>query len=151
MKQKWSGPDICFGYPPVFGDFIEYARAMTFDEAPYYAYWRTRFRALIPDLQENPDYDHSDRTAPFVGYAKSGSPSLQNDGGRPIISSSPDSEWSDYSDDDFFPPQSWPGASSVHEADLIGNEEYLVREVERIVDPPYMAWPYTERQEVMVV
>lgn len=124
---------------------------MTLDEAPDYAYWRKQFRALVLDLPEDPDYDHSDRTEPFVGCAKSGSPSLNHDGCRPIISSSPDSEWSDYSDDDFFPPQSWPCAISVHDDDLIGDEGILVREVERIVDPPHMAWPYTERPEVMIV
>lgn len=124
---------------------------MSFDEAPDYAYWRKQFRALVLDLPEDPDYDHWDRTAPFVGDVKSELPLLQNDSFRPIKSSSPDSEWSDYSDDDFFPPQSWPGASSVHEDDLIGDEGSLVREVERIVDPPYMAWPYTERLEVMIV
>lgn len=32
---------------------------MAFNEAPDYAYWRRQFRAVVPDLLENADYDRA--------------------------------------------------------------------------------------------
>ncbi|EIM79486.1 kinase-like protein [Stereum hirsutum FP-91666 SS1] len=35
-KQLWSGNDLGFGYPQVFGDFVDYTRALGFESEPDY-------------------------------------------------------------------------------------------------------------------
>ncbi|TRM57571.1 kinase-like domain-containing protein [Schizophyllum amplum] len=59
-KQKWFGSALCAGYPPVFGQFVDYVRALGFREAPGYNGWIRRFMAVAPQLRGHPLYDASD-------------------------------------------------------------------------------------------
>lgn len=47
-KQRWSGENLCAGYPDasVFGEFVDYARGLQFQEEPAYAVWMDRFQNL---------------------------------------------------------------------------------------------------------
>lgn len=46
-KQLWSGNDLGFGYPQVFGDFVNYTRALEFESEPDYARWKRNFKNLL--------------------------------------------------------------------------------------------------------
>ncbi|KAK7683821.1 hypothetical protein QCA50_013197 [Cerrena zonata] len=121
IKATWTGPALCGGYSPVFGEFLEYARGMQFEEAPDYKNWRARFRSLVSVEGEPLLYDSSDRNPPLVGSI-SGSD-------RPSASQPdppPDSEDEDSlpdSDDGWIPTSSWPAPERVKEEDLLGNEK----------------------------
>ncbi|KAJ7074653.1 kinase-like domain-containing protein [Mycena amicta] len=58
LKATSTGTALCGEYPPVFGEFLEYARGMSFEETPDYKKWRARFRQLrqsfFPDVQLGP-------------------------------------------------------------------------------------------------
>lgn len=50
-KQLWSGNDLGFGYPPVFGDFVNYTRGLNFEDKPDYAEWKGRFQSLLTSVE----------------------------------------------------------------------------------------------------
>ena len=67
-KLEWSGTALCDGYPPVFSEFVDYARALKYDEAPDYARWKHDLRALLPvDMPEDAVHDPEDSGGPRVG------------------------------------------------------------------------------------
>ncbi|EIM91669.1 kinase-like protein, partial [Stereum hirsutum FP-91666 SS1] len=43
LKQLWSGPDLCGSYPALFGEFLDDARNLQFQEQPNYDLWIERF------------------------------------------------------------------------------------------------------------
>ena len=43
-KRSLKGSEIAKGLPPVFGEFIDYARSLEFEEKPKYGEWRERFK-----------------------------------------------------------------------------------------------------------
>ncbi|THH17635.1 hypothetical protein EUX98_g9091 [Antrodiella citrinella] len=57
LKREWSGPSLCVDYPSVFGEFVDYTRALEFDEDPQYSSWKERFRALVPGMPSDSLYD----------------------------------------------------------------------------------------------
>lgn len=46
VKQLWSGSDLCAGYPPAFGEFLDDAQKLKFDDRPDYDLWISRFQSL---------------------------------------------------------------------------------------------------------
>ncbi|KAI4519441.1 kinase-like protein, partial [Schizophyllum commune Loenen D] len=68
MKQLWPGSALCAGYPAVFGDFVDYARSLAFQETHDYhlPVWKRRFLAVAPELEGRPIYDLS-RPGALVG------------------------------------------------------------------------------------
>ena len=145
LFRSWTGPKLCGGYSPVFGEFLEYTRGMQFEEAPNYAGWSARFRSLVSVEGEPLLYDPSDRKPPLVGSIPGAvSPSLSQFGLDPP----PDSEDEDSlpdSDDGWVPTSSWPAPERIKEEDLLGNEkEVIARELEIFDEPPEMDEPYLQ-------
>ena len=145
IKATWTGPKLCGGYSPVFGEFLEYTRGMQFEEAPNYAGWSARFRSLVSVEDEPLLYNSSDRNPPLAGsiFGSVSPPLSQSDLDPP-----PDSEDEDSlpdSDDGWVPTSSWPAPERIKEEDLLGNEkEVIARELEIFDMPPEMDEPYLQ-------
>ncbi len=71
-KKAWSGTQLV-DRPSVFGEFVDYTRALGYTCAPDYAYWKCRFRELCPDLPAQPYYDPEDTTELLPKRTPSGS------------------------------------------------------------------------------
>ncbi len=63
LKKQWSGERL-EGELSLLGEFVDYARSLAYSEQPDYACWKGRFRALTPDLPDDPLYEPSDRSGP---------------------------------------------------------------------------------------
>ncbi|OBZ73783.1 Casein kinase I isoform delta [Grifola frondosa] len=46
QKQRWSGTTLADGYPTEFGQFLDYTRALGFEQVPDYSRFRDMFREL---------------------------------------------------------------------------------------------------------
>ncbi|KAJ7057211.1 kinase-like domain-containing protein [Mycena amicta] len=144
LKATLTGTTLCGEYPSVFGEFLEYARGMSFEETPDYKKWRARFRQLVPVAGEPLLYDPSDQNSPLVGtILGSDTPSaVQPD---PAPASAGDDSLPD-SDDHWIPTSSWPAPARIKDEDLLGDERGIVaRELETFDGPPEMDNPYLER------
>lgn len=147
-KLAWSGAALCAGYPPVFADFVEYARALPFEEAPDYARWKRDLRALVPEgLSDDALYEPEHNGEPKVG--KPGVEDIkpleitEADVAKPL--SEDDEDSLPDSDDNWFPTSSWPPPHIIKNVDLIGDEEGVVKDrLERIEEPPTMEHPWLE-------
>ncbi|KAL1757779.1 kinase-like domain-containing protein [Schizophyllum commune] len=124
VKAGWSGATLGNGYPAAFGDFLEYARSLAFDEEPNYMEWRKRFKALASDIPEPPIFLVSD-TGVCVGKAN------WPFGVHPVSAlTSPESDedadavWG--SDDMFSPMDGWDGPVDIPDEDLVGDEQTMV-------------------------
>ncbi|KAJ7050447.1 kinase-like domain-containing protein [Mycena amicta] len=144
LKATLTGTTLCGEYPSVFGEFLEYARGMSFEETPDYKKWRARFRQLVPVAGEPLLYDPSDQNSPLVGtILGSDTPSaVQPD---PAPASAGDDSLPD-SDDHWIPTSSWPAPARIKDEGLLGDERGIVaRELETFDGPPEMDNPYLER------
>ncbi|KAL1725381.1 kinase-like domain-containing protein [Schizophyllum commune] len=134
-KAKWSGAAIGACHPPIFGAFLDDARAMAFDAEPQYAVWKQRFRDLVPGIPDSPLYDREDCERPVgVSHWQFESPSVD-------ILTPPQSvhEMLADSDDDWVPTSDWPEPMNVLREDLLGDErETVERMLERIDKVPTM-------------
>jgi casein kinase 1 len=154
-KLMWPGAALCNGYPPVFADFIDYARTLAFEETPDYARWRHSLRALVPGLPDYAVYEPEPIGEPRVG--KPGMPEVRPREISEADLSKPLSEDEDSlpdSDDGWFPTSSWPPPHVIKEIDLIGDEGSLVKtHLERIEEPPAMEhyWLEPHLVEIMAV
>lgn len=45
-KESWTAHDLAVNLPPVFDDFLGYARGLEYDEEPDYPRWRELFKTL---------------------------------------------------------------------------------------------------------
>ncbi|KAL1702183.1 kinase-like domain-containing protein [Schizophyllum commune] len=140
-KLKWSGHALSNGYPAVFGDLLDYTRALAFDEEPDYAGWRRQFKAVAPDLPEPPLYSYSD-TSPRVGQSHWRPEEISELAQFQRPPKSVVKEVSG-SDDDWVATSSWPAPLDVPDEDLLGNERKVVdQHLETIDDVPGMARPW---------
>ncbi|KAL1716734.1 kinase-like domain-containing protein [Schizophyllum commune] len=140
-KLKWSGHALSNGYPAVFGDFLDYTRALAFDEEPDYAGWRRQFKAVAPDLPEPPLYSYSD-TSPRVGQSHWRPEEISELAQFQRPPKSVVKEVSG-SDDDWVATSSWPQPLDVPDEDLLGDEREMVNQhLEKIEDVPGMARPW---------
>ncbi|KAI5824702.1 hypothetical protein K523DRAFT_399906, partial [Schizophyllum commune Tattone D] len=124
VKAGWSGATLGNGYPAAFGDFLEYARSLAFDEEPSYMEWRKQFKALASEIPEPPIFLVYD-TGDCVGKANWPS------GVHPVSAlTSPESDedadavWG--SDDMFSPMDGWVGPVDIPDEDLVGDEQRMV-------------------------
>ncbi|KAJ7074692.1 kinase-like domain-containing protein [Mycena amicta] len=147
VKATWTGTALCGEYPPVFGEFLDYARSMSFEETPDYQKWRARFRQLVPADGEPLFYDPSDHNPPLVG-------TVLDPGSPPAVHAQPDlapaSKDDDSipkSDDHFIPTSTWAPPSRVKDEDLLGDEREIVAgELETFEGPPEMDNHYLQRK-----
>lgn len=121
LKQLWSGSDLCAGYPPVFGQFIDYARTLQFEDEPDYASWIERFRNLS-------------QLEPEIASATIGTSFKDNPDASSIVIQSPPTSvrvWFVPFDDDrdYVPEVAYnlPFARTPESRDQIGNEKETVR------------------------
>ena len=158
LKQKlaWSGAALCAGYPPVFAELIDYSRAVGFEEAPDYARWKARLRALIPGgLPDNAVYVLGDRSEPRVGRPRTEPIVMVPEHVGKVIDEFSDVEDEDSlpdSNDHWIPTSSWAEPYSIRDFDLAGDEASIVRaHLEKIDETPGMeyGWLYNGLVEVM--
>ncbi|KIY65409.1 kinase-like protein [Cylindrobasidium torrendii FP15055 ss-10] len=158
MKQAWSGPSLCAGYPSVFGEFVQYTRGIRFDEAPRYARWRAAFRSLVPSGSDS--YVPTDATEPYVGkeFLKGDEGNLTGSGED--IRDAPHTDSSvgnslPSSDDDWSPTSSWADPINIRNAHLVGDEQKAVRDsLEGFDEPPGRGTEFSslsQRSAVQVV
>ncbi|KAJ7074655.1 kinase-like domain-containing protein [Mycena amicta] len=150
VKATWTGTALCGEYPPVFGEFLDYARGMSFEETPDYKKWRARFRQLVPAECEPLFYDPSDQNSPLVGMILgSDIPSaVQPD---PAPSSNHDSSIP-HSDDRWIPTSSWPAPERLKDEELLGDErEIVTSKLETFEGPPEMDKPYLQSSQLEVM
>ncbi|KAJ7074693.1 kinase-like domain-containing protein [Mycena amicta] len=146
LKATLTGTALCGEYPPVFGEFLDYTRGMSFDETPDYKKWKARVRQLVPSAEGDPLlFDPTDHNPPLAGTildsAGSSAAHAQPD---PAPASKDDDSIPD-SDDHFFPTSSWAPPSRVKDEDLLGDErEIVARELETFDGPPEMDKLYLE-------
>ncbi|KAI5899215.1 kinase-like protein [Schizophyllum commune H4-8] len=138
-KCKWSGSDLAAGHPPVFGAFLDDARAMAYDAEPDYSGWKLRFRELAPGLPDEPLYDYAD-DGPRVGLSH-WPQEMQPVDLEPAPESAADS--ASLSDDVWVPTSEWPNPFAILDEDLIGDEQEMVAShLERIEETPGMERPW---------
>ncbi|TRM58497.1 kinase-like domain-containing protein [Schizophyllum amplum] len=139
IKQTWDGSALCAGHPAVFGAFVDYARALAFQETPDYATWRRQFLAVAPSIGgDRPLYDESDR-GPTVGSHRweNGPASPINAFRTALVSQESEREYVTPGTRAWLPYSTWGQPSSVADEDLIGDEQRTVREhLERIEEVP---------------
>ncbi|KAJ7074657.1 kinase-like domain-containing protein [Mycena amicta] len=146
LKATSTGTALCGEYPPVFGEFLEYARSMSFEETPDYKKWRARFRQLVPYAEGDPLlYDPSDHNPPLAGtILDSVVPPAVDAQPDPAPASKDDDSIPDY-DDGFFPTSTWAPPTGVKDEDLLGDERGTVaRELEMFDGPPEMDKRYLQ-------
>lgn len=158
-KLAWSGAAMCAGYPHIFAELLDYPRALSFEEAPDYARWRDRLRALIPGgLPDDAVFDPDDSRGLKVGKPRA-EPivMIPEHNGTDVDQFShvedEDSESLPDSDDSWVPTSSWAEPYSVRDLDLIGDEAAMARaHLEKIEEPPGMKrrWLHNHLVEVMV-
>ncbi|TRM61006.1 kinase-like domain-containing protein [Schizophyllum amplum] len=119
IKQTWSGAALCSGYDPVFGEFVDYTRALGFQETPDYDGWRSRFLAIAPELRAGrPLYNPADRGAKVGERRGNGAPDEDV-----IIRPKPRSLPRDsVCKGMYFPYSTWADPEGVMDEDLIGDE-----------------------------
>ncbi|KZV65539.1 kinase-like protein [Peniophora sp. CONT] len=157
-KLAWPGTALCAGYPPVFANLVDYARALTFEEAPDYARWRRDLRTLVPaGLPEDAVYEPEHNEGSCIGKPGTSEvkPQEVNEADVVHVLSEEEEEEEDSlpdSDDGFFPTSSWPSPHVIKDVDLIGNEADVVKtRLERIEEPPAMEHPWLEPRLVEVM
>lgn len=143
-KQLWSGNDLGFGYPQVFGDFVDYTRALGFESEPDYVRWKGNFQSLLTSCHAKVVVGTSHKDAPDP------KPSLQ-------VLPEPESisEFTTPREDDY-----WPIGTAMYprvptRRDLIGDEKATVRRqlarIDKLPIPPKLCSPphfiLTQEQE----
>lgn len=147
LKATSTGTTLCGKYPPVFGEFLDYARGMSFEETPDYTKWRACFRQLVPAEGEPLLYEPSDHNPPLVGtILGSASPPATHAQLEPDPApASADDDSLSRCNDHFFPTSSWAPATRVKDEDLLGDErEIVVRQLETFDGPPEIKDPYLQ-------
>lgn len=114
-KQLWSGHDLGFGYPRIFGDFVDYTRGLKFESEPDYDRWMKAFRSLITSSDSDVEVGKSLRDKPGTSLGEI--PELPE-------SKSP---WFTPYDLDYVPIHTMPSARVPTTRDLIGDEKATVR------------------------
>ncbi|KAL1757758.1 kinase-like domain-containing protein [Schizophyllum commune] len=139
LKQSWSGPAICTGYPAVFGEFVDYTRSLAFEETPDYAGWKHRFLAICPQIRGRPRYDASDR-GPKVGEPLwSENVEIKSVRSKPPSLAQP--ERSRLDAPVWQPESTWADIEEIDDKDLLGDEQRTVREkLQRLEEPPACHW-----------
>ncbi|KAI5899193.1 kinase-like protein [Schizophyllum commune H4-8] len=123
LKVMWSGAALGYGYPPVFGEFLDYARSLRFDQEPAYKEWRKRFKAVMSEITEPPRFSVSDtrnRLRPATWA------SLAHHTHIPTPPSSIAEDAVGGSNDMFSPTSPWYGPVNIPDEDLVGDEKRLV-------------------------
>lgn len=67
-KRAWTGSRLAEGHPPVFGQLLDYARGLKFNDPLDYGRFRTQFEGLQQASSLGDDARGSDsegKTAPF--------------------------------------------------------------------------------------
>lgn len=138
-KQLWSGSDLGFDYPSVFGDFVDYTRKLKFESEPDYADWMKRFRSLAA----------SPEAVQVVGKPHKVVP----ESSQVSIPELPDMEepWFTPFEEDYVPPYDMPAARVPTTRDLIGDEKATVRQdLARIEKLPNCGPPCQGEPEYML-
>ncbi|KAI5899203.1 kinase-like protein [Schizophyllum commune H4-8] len=131
LKQLWSGSALCAGYPTVFGDFVDYARSLAFQETPDYDLWKRRFLSVAPGLEGQPLYDLS-KPGPLVGKRLGDTAPSPN---GPVLKQ-PRSD-SSFGVFDWMSMGSCGERISVRPEDLIGDEQTTVRQNLEYIEEPF--------------
>ncbi|EIM90594.1 kinase-like protein [Stereum hirsutum FP-91666 SS1] len=68
QKSEWNGMDLYPHYGGIFGSFVDYCRALGFEERQDYKAWRGRFLDLVAGLglSGTPLYDPADKSSPPI-------------------------------------------------------------------------------------
>lgn len=138
-KQLWSGTDLGFGYPPVFGDFVNYTRGLEFEDEPDYARWTESFQSLVTSCDAEVVVGRSLRDKPDSSHAQ-------------LLSEPPKtkSAWTTPHDIEHFALDTFPLTRVPTSRDLIGDEKAIVRrKLARIETLPKME-PFCEEKEFML-
>ncbi|KAL1725382.1 kinase-like domain-containing protein [Schizophyllum commune] len=120
LKQVWSGSALCAGYPVVFGNFVDYARSLAFQETPDYVTWKRLFLQVAPELNGRPAYDLSKPGTPVGKRLGNTAPSPKG----PIVAQPRSS--SSFGMFDWMSMASCGERVSVRPEDLIGDEQTIV-------------------------
>ena len=135
-KTSLPGRKLCAGYPAVFGDFVDYCRALEFTELPNYSGWQDAFRTVAPGRLEDGLYDVTDEAPPTVGIKRGvyyvderSAPVLpEEQPWRPILTQH----------DEYLPACSleWEIARTLEAHDSLGDEEAIVGRIARLERVP---------------
>lgn len=148
LKKQWSGARLT-GEASLLGEFIDYARSLSYTEKPDYVRWRDRFRTLVRDLPDDPLYEHADSAGPpakslavnvdlpeeafrFEFEDNPEGENLPRGPGDPPMSGS----WPDPSGSAgiWIPTSTWDPAVPLEEDELLGDESRIVMEVLDVID-----------------
>ncbi|KAJ6531256.1 kinase-like domain-containing protein [Mycena capillaripes] len=115
-KESWTGAELWADIPSVFGNFLDYARGLGFEEEPDYSRWRQAFGALASDASL------ADPAAP----TKRAFDRRANGPSKPSSYSEDDYGVSGSSDNNWYPEYSGPAPHGVAVGNLFGDEDALI-------------------------
>jgi len=128
MKTQMTGPVLCGGMPPLFGQFFDYVRALRYGDVPDYPFWRACFLQLSLTTGCSPAFDFQSTNT---------HESIDNDIGPPpwgspqkpphcdLSTSDNDTDEMNPGNDRFYPAAEWVPWNppvGVRPEDLLGDE-----------------------------
>ncbi|RPD53414.1 kinase-like protein [Lentinus tigrinus ALCF2SS1-7] len=121
-KRSWSGAALCHGWPAAFGNFLEYCRAMKYEETPQYDYWKRIFADMTRGQGSTSSVQRSDDPRTNVGLVRGGQPVKLSPAGSASYPRSV--SWPCFTSiyDDYGPfnnPCSWESVWSIPQEDLL--------------------------------